>query len=147
MWGDTGAGFGYLGTYGPVSDLSVSLEIVRFKWDSIRKHFVNGEAPRRWKVQLVTRLMRARFSLCWPQMWYRLATLCAKLGTGSRLQLTFDWMVPLVKPASGSLGSRSYFSLVKNPEKLTWRFKENLKGQKRTRPEKGAPEFQSHCQL
>lgn len=50
MWGDIGAGFGYLGTHGPVSDLSVSLEIVRFKWDSIRKHFVNGEALRRWKV-------------------------------------------------------------------------------------------------
>ena len=72
-----------------------------------------------------------RFSLCWPQMWYHLATLCTKLGTGSRLQVTFDWMVPLVKPASGSLGSRSYFSLVKNPEKLTWRFNENLKGQKK----------------
>lgn len=58
VWGDVGAGFGYLGLHGPVSDVSVSLEIARFKWDSIHKHFVNDEALRRWKA-LFTRLTRA----------------------------------------------------------------------------------------
>ena len=44
MWGDIGAGFGYLGIHGPVSDVPVSLEIARFGWDSVHKHFVSGEA-------------------------------------------------------------------------------------------------------
>lgn len=93
MWGDVRAGFGYLELRGPVSDVSVSLEIARFKWGSIHRHFVNGEAVRRWKA-LFTRLTRARpswiGSLCaGPKRGTRLATLCARLGTGSRLQLTF----------------------------------------------------------
>lgn len=95
MWGDIGAGFGYLGIHGPVSDVSVSLEIARFKWDSMHKHFVSGEALRRWKVLFTTRLTRARQfwigSVCaGSKCGTRLAALCAKLGTGSRLQLTFD---------------------------------------------------------
>lgn len=94
MWGDIGAGFGYLGIHGPVSDVPVSLEIARFGWDSVHKHFVSGEALRRWKV-LFTRLAHARpfwvGSLCAGlKCGPRLAALCAKLGTGSRLQLTFD---------------------------------------------------------
>lgn len=48
--GRPGAGSGSLVGHGPVSHLSVSLGVVRFKSGSMHKRLVNSEALGKWKV-------------------------------------------------------------------------------------------------
>lgn len=98
------------------------------------------------KISYTLRLLGLVLCLCCSRC-SRIAGLWAELGRCNRLQLTFGQMASLVKPAFGSSACRSSFSLAESPEQMImWRFRKVLStGLKRTKPEKWAPAFWSHC--